>query len=1328
MTLTELSIKRPLLITTVFVGLILFGVIGYTNLNYNLLPSFSAGVITINTVLPGASPSEIQSRLTKPIEEAISTVEGIDMVTSSSLQNVSSIQVSLKPDVSDVLAQQDIERKINQIKSTLPESAEEPAVNRVNTDNFAILNLSATANIPDRDLYELIDKNIKPKLSGVKGVGQINIIGGQPREIKIALDNARLQMYGLSAKQVFQVVIANTISIPGGSITSENENLSLSIDATYSKIGLLSQLVVRDKGNGSRILLSDVATISDAQEKVTTLNRINGKPGIGVQIFKTNDANAVEVSKEVKLKLAELTATYKSQRFNYEIASDQSVYTLESANSVIHDLMLAVLIVGFVMLLFLHSLRSAVFVLIAIPAAMIPTFIVMYVMGFSLNLMTLLALSLVVGILVDDSIVVLENIFRHLEMGKEKGVAALEGRNEIGFTAVAITLVDVVVFLPMAMAGGLIGNILREFAAVVVVSTLMSLLVAFTLTPLMASRFARLEHLSTGNLWGKIILTFEGYLEKLKDSYGMMLHWVLYHKRYLFLAVAILMIGSIALVPTGFIGGSFAGSSDRGELAIQLETASDMPIRQTNLLVSQAEKLILRHPEVKTVYTLVGTQTGAKGGAENIAELSVTLIDKTKRNITSDDFGVIARNEIEKIPGIQVTVIPTSITGTVNAPIQVVMKGINKDSVYRAASIVKNIVAKTAGSDYVRFSTKGAVKQIQITPDREKIAMLGLSLPEVAQSIQLAFGGNAKTEFGSGDDTYNVNVAIRKTDQRDIGAIRNLSVGGGACKLVKLGQVARVEEIIGQSILQRTDRESSITITSGAVGRPSGTIVEDIQKSLQAVRLPAGTEISYQGDAKNQSNAFGSLGFALIIAIVLVYMIMVSLYESLVYPFVVIFSVPVALIGALLAIALTMNQLTVFTIIGMIMLLGLVTKNGILIVDFANHLKAEGKETVEALVLAGKERLRPIIMTTFAMILGMLPLALSQSPGSEFKNGMAWVLIGGLTSSFVLTLFLVPAVYLVVDAVKARMSKPQNKLLLTAVALLLTITGVTAQDFKLAGADYLYYPKARLKDGASSRQVSSQETNVYINVPKPLKNGKMIMVNGLQFGSVRVNSYSDIQSRKEAHDFYKIAYTFMLIYRLNEKWMLVGRLTPTLASDFDDKSNRDDFLMQGSLLANKKINENLLVGGGLVYSTRFGKPLLIPGFQLKFEQRRQLLFLFLPAVVDYSYQVTREEKLRVGFKAMLNGANFNSSVDNFSGTTAVDRLNYVAVNLGPTVRYRFAKMVQLEVSGGLNALRHYQFEDAGRTLHKYSSNSSGFLSAGLTIIPPKRKPLPQTQD
>ena len=1023
MSLTEISIKRPLMICTVFIALILFGLISYNGLNYNLLPSFSAGQINIKTTFAGASPQDIETKVTKPIEDAISTVEGIDVVTSSSLQSVSNITIILKSGTNDVSAQQDIERKITQIKATLPSDADDPIVNRYSTDNFAILNLSTSAKTSNSQLYQLIDKKIKPKISSIKGVGQINIIGGEPKEIQVELDNDKLLIYKLSPKQVYQVISANNSSYPAGDIKNENQKLTLSLDANYSQISTLTNLVIKDDGLGSRILLSDVATISEAQKTIATINLNNGKPGIGIQIYKTNDANAVDVSELVKEKLVELKKQYAEVGFDYEIASDQSIYTLASAEAVMHDLFLAILIVGFVMLIFLHSIRSSIFVLIAIPSAMIPTFIAMHIMGFSLNLMTLLALSLVVGILVDDSIVVLENIFRHLEMGKDKRTAALEGRNEIGFTAVGITLVDVVVFLPMAFTGGLIGNILKEFALVVVISTLMSLMVAFTITPMLASRFASLTHLTKATLWGRIILSFESALDGLKVFYGKSLYWILFHKRYLFIIVIGLIVGSIYLIPAGFIGASFLGTSDRGEMSIQLETNSDMPIYQTNLIVQQAEKVVLKHKEVKNVYTIVGTQTGAKGNSSNIAELSVSLVEKTERQLTTDEFGVKIRNEIEKIPGVQVTVIPTGIAGGVNAPIQIVVKGTEKKSVFEVAGIVKDIAQNTAGSDYVRYSTKGAIKQIKVTPNREKITMLGLSLPDVAQSIQFAFSGNNKIELTEGDDNYKINIILNSADKQSANSIGNLALTNNKGELIQLSQVATIEEIIGQSILQRSDRQTSITVTSSAVGRPSGNVVKDIKEKLKQTKLPAGVEISYEGDDKSQTDAFSSLGLALLLAIVLVYMIMVALYESLIHPFIVIFSVPVALIGALLAIALTMNQLTIFTIIGMIMLLGLVTKNGILIVDFAKQLKEEGYSTIDALLEAGKERLRPIIMTTFAMILGMLPLALSHSAGSEFKNGMAWVLIGGLTSSFVLTLFLVPSVYLVVDKLVVHFNK-----------------------------------------------------------------------------------------------------------------------------------------------------------------------------------------------------------------------------------------------------------------------------------------------------------------
>lgn len=1032
MSITEIAIKRPLLITVVFVTLILFGFISYKGLNYNLLPKFEANVLAVVTTYRGASAEEVQSSVTKPLEDAVSSIEGVDKVSSTSSEGVSIITIQLKSGVSTVTAQRDAERRINQVKAKLPDDADDPLVNRFNSEELPVLRISASANISGPELYDLVNQQIKPVLSNVDGVGSVNLIGGNEREIKIVLDNDKLQAYKLSAPQVYQAIAGANVSYPAGNVEDAESRLSIRMDAKLVTVDQLRNLVVRSTPGGARILLSDVAAVTDAQKEVTTLNRINGKPGIGLEIVKQADANAVKVSEQTKAKLEQLKKMYAAKGLNFEIAIDQSVYTLASADAVMHDLALAVLIVALVMLLFLHSVRSSLFVLVSLPSAMIPTFILMYLLGFSLNLMTLMALSLVVGILVDDSIVVLENIFRHMEMGKDKLTASIEGRSEIGFTALAITLVDVVVFVPMSLSGGMIGNILREFSLVVVFSTLMSLLVSFTLTPLLASRFAKLEHLTQETLRGRFFLAFENMLDRIKEAYGRALRVALRNKKWVLVSILAMLIGAFALVPAGFIGTAFVSPSDKGELNIALEMAPETPVAQMNRATLQAEQILLSKPIVVKVFANVGTQSGnsltGNTSNSNLSELAVTLLPKEERSISTEKFGIQIREELSAIPGLKVTIKPTSITGTSEAPVQVAVRGTNMDSIWVAAATVKDIVKKTAGTDYVEYSTKLPKNEISIELDRDKIAMVGLTVPEIGNAVQLAFRGNNNAKFTDRGEEYNINITADQFDKKDIESVRNLTVRTAKGSNVRLADVATIKQKLGQSVLERTNRLNSIKVTAFTAGRPNGTIIADIQQEIAKVRMPEGVIIDYVGEAERQKDAFGSLGIAMMIGFLLVYLIMVALYESAVYPFVVMFSIPVALIGALLALALTMEVLSIFAIVGLIMLMGLVAKNGILIVDFANHLKASGMELTEALVEAGKERLRPILMTTVAMILGMLPIAISTGSGAEVKNGMAWVIIGGLTSSLFLTLFLVPTMYYVVDAVKDRAGRLFKKL------------------------------------------------------------------------------------------------------------------------------------------------------------------------------------------------------------------------------------------------------------------------------------------------------------
>lgn len=1025
MSISEIAVKRPLLVTTIFTVLILFGVLSYQQLSYNLLPKFEANVISVATVYRGASADEVETNVTKRIEDALSALEGLDRMTSTSQEGVSSVIIQLKNGVNTTLAQQDAQRKIEQIINLLPDAADRPILNKFSTDEIPVLRMGVTANMSPTALYDLINNNIKPQLSNVSGVGQVNIIGGNERQIQVNVDTEKLRGYGISIGQVSQAINAANASYPAGQLETRESQFSIRFDASVQTVNRLRDLIVANRTNGSQVLLKDVAEVVDASTKPTAINHINAQPSIGLQIQKQSDANAVSVSQQAQVKIKQLEKQYGNIGLKFNVASDQSIYTLASADAVVFDMGLAILIVSVVMLLFLHSFRSALFVLVALPSSMIPTFALMYIMGFSLNLMTLMALSLVVGILVDDSIVVLENINRHLEMGKNKRQAALDGRSEIGFTALAITLVDVVVFIPLAMTGGLIGNILREFALVVVFSTLMSLLVSFTLTPLLASRFGKIEILNPKSLWGGLNLGFERFLDRLTNGYGSILVWVLGHKRYIFLSVIAMLVGSIYLIPAGFIGAAFMPQSDMGEMSVQIELAPTASIYQTNAVAQRAEQIIMKHPEVTNVFSNIGySSTGLGTSANsNLADLNVKLIDKKQRKLSTEAFGQMLKNEVSQIPGVRVTVAPVGIVGASQAPIMIAVKGTNLADIRKAAALVKQVTTSVPGTQDVKYSVKDPKPEVTVNLDRDKMAQLGISASEVGIALQNAFRGNDLSKFKQNGNEYDILVSLDQFDRTQASDVSRLTFVNNQGKTFELSQFASVQEQVGESVLERIDRLSSITINAQVVGRPVGTVGADIQAQMGKEKLPDGVSIQYLGQLQQQSDAFGSLGLALGIAILLVYFIMVALYESVVYPFVVLFSIPVALIGALLALALTMESLTVFAIVGMIMLLGLVAKNAILIVDFTNQLKAEGHEVVHALIEAGKERLRPILMTTLAMILGMLPIALASGASAETKNGMAWVIIGGLSSSLLLTLLVVPSMYLVVDRIIARFTR-----------------------------------------------------------------------------------------------------------------------------------------------------------------------------------------------------------------------------------------------------------------------------------------------------------------
>jgi HAE1 family hydrophobic/amphiphilic exporter-1 len=1032
MKIANISIKRPTLVIVVFIVLTLFGILSYFSLNYELLPKFSPGVISISTVYPGASPGEVENTVTKKLEDAVSTLENVKKMESVSYESLSMITITLTDNADVDLLLNDAQRKVNAIISDLPDDADAPSLAKFSLDDLPIITMAATAKIDAASFYDLMDKRIQPVLSRVNGVAQVNLVGGQEREIQVNLNAPKLQAYGLSITQVQQAIMASNLDFPTGSVKSQNQDILVRLAGKYKSIDELRNLIVTTTDQGAQIRLSEIADVQDVQKDVEKIARVDRVSALTVQIIKQSDANAVEVSKAVKAILAKVHEEYKSEGLNISIASDSSEYTLESADAVVFDLVLAIVLVAVIMLLFLHSLRNAMIVMIAIPASLIATFIGMYLMGFSLNLMSLIALSLVVGILVDDAIVVIENIYRHMEMGKNRVRASIDGAKEIGFTVISITLVIVVVFLPISLSSSMVALILREFCLVVVIAVLLSLLTSFTLVPLMTSRFGKLEHVKGDNWFGKFILWFEKQIEDFTAWVGNLLKWCLGHKVVTLVLITILLFGSFTLFTGKFISSEFMPMGDRGEFIVQIELPKDVSIEQTNQMTRKAEDYLSGKKEVTSMITTVGQSSS--GGIASLApayqaEITVRIVDKKERAESADIYAAKVKQELEKIlTGAKVKTLPVNIIGMAQrAPVEMIVTGSDLDSVTVYADKVLNALRKVPGAAEAKLSAESGNPEISVQVDRDKMAALGLNLQTVGATMQLAFNGNTDGKYRQGQYEYDINVRFDDYDRKNVADVSNIQFSNNRGELVKLSQFALITESSGPSQLERRDKNTSVKVQSQAIGRSASAVVGDLEVAIKDVAKPVGVSYMWGGDMESQSEGFGSMIVALAISILLVYFIMVGLYNSFVYPMVVLLSIPLCIIGALLALALTNNSLNIFTILGIIMLIGLVAKNAIILVDFTNQLKSEGKSTYEALFLANRARLRPILMTTIAMVIGMLPIAMASGAGAELKNGLAWVVIGGLMSSLFLTLIVVPVIYQIVDNIlhKLKMDGPE---------------------------------------------------------------------------------------------------------------------------------------------------------------------------------------------------------------------------------------------------------------------------------------------------------------
>lgn len=1030
MNITEIAIKRPSLIIVLFSLFTLLGIIGYKNLSYELLPDFNQPVVVIKTMYPGAEPQEVETSVSRKIEDALSNLEGVDYLETKSMPNASVIIANLKYGTNVDKAMQDAQRYIDNIKKDLPADIQSPVMSKVSPNDLPIISISATSNLSETEFYQKMKDDFLPQIQQLKGVAEITLLGGEEREIQVKVNQDKLVYYKISLSQVVDAINRSGLDLPAGKVQTQKENNSVRITGKFTCIEDIMNVQVSMPMPNSPVYVKDIANVIDGVKEIASVSRYNGVNGIGLLIKKQGDANAVEVSTLVSEKLKVIEDQNKSAGVKFIIADDSTDKTIAAVNSVVFDLILAVILVSLVMLLFLRSYRNSLIVLVSIPTSLVTAFAVMWLLGYTLNLMTLLAMSLIIGILVDDAIVVLENIQRHLDKGKEKRTAAMDGRMEIGFSALSITLVDVVVFLPILFLQVFVADMLKQFSVVVITSTLTSLLVGFTLTPWLASRIGNKEDLLPTNFINRFLLWFEHQLNTFINWYGRQLVWVLNHKLIFTGIVLLLFVLTLGIMKQGIIGKEMMSTGDQGKFRLNLEYDKTITVQQNNIISQQIENYIIQQPEVSTLFSnIAGPSTGIGSlgvGAANKSEFTIQLKSEKERSMKTEEFMKHLLSQLRNdFSGINFSVAVIGLLPK-GAPIKITLSGGDIDLVMKTSHELKSVIETIPGADNVQLSVVEGNPEYKVIPDKDKMQRLGLSTAYVGMNLRTAFTGNDDASLTENGTEYPVRIWLDEFDRKNFEDVTHLTIVNPMNTPIEVSQFAMVLQDNSPSLLERLDRQPSVTLTAESFGRPSGTLAGEVITYLKSKPLPEGVKLSWGADIKTQNESFGALGSVLLISFILIYLIMIALYDSYIYPFVALFGIPVAAIGAFLALNLSLNHLTLFAQLGLIMLMGLVTKNAILIVDFTNQLKAEGKHFKEALILAGKERLRPILMTTLAMAIGMLPIALGKGTASEWKNGLAWVIIGGLLSSLILTVFLVPLVYYVVDSIKERFAKKKG--------------------------------------------------------------------------------------------------------------------------------------------------------------------------------------------------------------------------------------------------------------------------------------------------------------
>ncbi len=1018
MGLTRIAITRPVFIIMAFAALIVLGLQSLTLMPVELFPRIDIPFITVVTIYPGAGPREIETLISKPLEEAVSTINGVKTVRSSSQEGLSVVAVEFNVGTDLDAAANEMRGRLDATRAGLPREAQAPVLYKASLSAIPVLVLGVSGSRPAFEVRQIAEDRIKDRLAKVPGIASVSVVGGLQREIHVEVDKARLQAYGLSITQVAQALAAENLSLPSGSIREGRQEYAVRTVGEFKTLDDLFTVRLATP-TGISVLLRDVARITSGFADRSELSRLNRRDSVGIVVQKQADANTVRVVEGVKREIQRLRADLPNDLI-VKVAYDQSTFLEESLADVRTSLILGAILAVIVVYLFLHNLRSTFIVALAIPTSMLAAFTPMYFAGFSLNMMTMLALALSTGILVDDSIVVLENIHRHLHGGELPRDAALNGRSEIGLAAIAITFTDVVVFVPIAFMGGIVGQFFRQFGLTVAMVTLFSLLVSFTLTPMLASRWFARRRREAGEDHGRtaqVFRRFDAFYDRLDLRYRGVLAWALDHR---WTVVAIGLAALLVVVPlAGFLGFEFTPSLDQGQFSVRIETPAGTNLETTNRVVAQVEELLARRPEVEAIFTRVGSTAGAVSfGATSqgphTANISVSLVDKNRRARSDRQIITALRREVAMIAGTK-TRFETATFGPSGAPVQIQLLGDDFDALNRAGGQIAARVRQVPGTVDVDVSWRVGRPELQVRVDRLKAASLGLSTGMVAATLRTAIQGSTETKFRTGGEEYDIRVRLPEAQRQAPEDVANILIAAPGGKPIYVKDVADVTLATGPTEIDRKDRQRMVVVSAGlAPGYYFGNVQRDMIRRLSGVPL-AGVTLRWGGEAEQLSESGSQLARALLLSVILVYILMAALFEGFLSPFIIMFSLPMALVGAILGLMVAGKTLSIVSMIGIIMLMGLVTKNAILLVDYTNTLRARGRARRDAILEAGPTRLRPILMTTLAMIMGMLPTALGLGQGAEFRSPMAVAVIGGLIWSTLLTLVVIPVVYTLID-------------------------------------------------------------------------------------------------------------------------------------------------------------------------------------------------------------------------------------------------------------------------------------------------------------------------